>query len=123
MNKINIKKIKELLQYGTLTCKQISEITGQTLYTAKKIRLKIIESYAKEFPYTSGAHVRTDHFVIWYNNPVINREYKSIYNLDIDKEIANQQSFVLNNIFAFSNIFNYNKLMNNNKLSLSQGGA
>ncbi|MDH6603573.1 hypothetical protein OKW23_000709 [Bacilli bacterium PM5-9] len=119
MKKLNIKKIREILQYGTLTCKQISEITGQTIHAAKQMRLDIIEEYKDRYRYTAGASIRTDHFIIWYNNPVINKEYELLYELGSDKKIANSQSFIFKDSVDLINLFDYNKLLNNNKLSLS----
>lgn len=81
MRKLDYERIVEILKYATLTCTQISEITGQSLYASKQMRLKIIEDYKGKYRYTTGSHIRTDHFVQWYDSPVLNKAYKDLYML------------------------------------------
>lgn len=77
----NYDETKEILKHSTLTCKQIADITGQSIYMAKQIRLKILNEYNNKFPYSTGARVRTDHFVEYYDNKIITNLYNSLFNL------------------------------------------
>lgn len=100
MRKINYYETLETLKYATLTCKQISIITGHSMYASKKIRLEIINHYNK-FPYTQNAHVRTDHFIEWYDSKLLTKMYNEIYKLNEVVEI--QPSVFLNELDKLHN--------------------
>lgn len=103
MKKVDYNEIVENLKYATLTCEQIAQITGHSLYAAKRMRLLIIEKFNDKFPYSTSAHVRTDHFVSWYDNPVINKAYATLYDLNSTSEgVANTHPFVFYNQQCYS---------------------
>lgn len=81
--KVPDEVIKDILSYSLLTCEQISIICGMSLYGAKKMRLAILEKYKEKFFYSPGAHVRTDHFLIYYESPRFFHLYKELYGLDL----------------------------------------
>lgn len=81
--KVSDEVIKDILGYSMLTCEQISIICGLSLYGAKNVRLAILKRYQGKFVYSPGAHVRTDHFLIYYESPRFFHLYKEIFGIDL----------------------------------------